>query len=418
VACAVKLNCSFTKTLEGEAGLINFSTLVNDPDNDPLVFTSSELPDGAYLDAVTGVFSWTPDYDQAGNYTITITVSDGECSDTITLYIEVLNVGLNPEAIMNFTPTNGCAPLTVHFDGTQSYDPDGFIVSYEWDFDDTHFGHGNTIDHTYTTPGAYYPRLRVVDNDGYSDSIVAQDPIVVLDCNQRPNVTIEALQPNNKCAPPGGFVYLYVTGTDDQEVSRLYLYKGAELVGNYTCGPNTGYCEHTFLVQVSDSEPCTFDTFIAIAEDNKHKLSEEANTTIMLTPPPTLNFESSETSVDINESFTLSADAFAYCGLETLSIQGLAEQDCSGSSSCSLSIHHSEPYVGTYNYTAEVVNSYCEEHYYKSVVVHVNLPDEPPTVSAIYEPIVSPNTTIMLTPPPTLNFKIKAAIVLYSNTIV
>lgn len=61
----------------------------------------------------------------------------------------------------------GGAPLMVHFDGTASFDPDGSVVSYSWDFGDGTIATGPTATHTYTSPGTYFAWLTVTDNDGH-----------------------------------------------------------------------------------------------------------------------------------------------------------------------------------------------------------------------------------------------------------
>ncbi|MCP4169279.1 MAG: hypothetical protein GY758_00725, partial [Fuerstiella sp.] len=48
------------------------------PDGGTPVFTGSGLPGGAVMDPVSGVFSWTPGFEQAGEYTVTFTVTDPE----------------------------------------------------------------------------------------------------------------------------------------------------------------------------------------------------------------------------------------------------------------------------------------------------------------------------------------------------
>lgn len=55
-------------------------------------------------------------------------------------------------------------PIT--FNGGGSYDPDGTIVSYDWDFDDSHTGSGITTTHPFTDSGEYWVTLTVTDNDG------------------------------------------------------------------------------------------------------------------------------------------------------------------------------------------------------------------------------------------------------------
>jgi PKD repeat protein len=61
------------------------------------------------------------------------------------------------------------------FSGSNSYDPDGTIVSYEWDFGDGTTGSGMNIYHSYTSPGTYYVVLTVTDDLGAT----AQDTVIV-----------------------------------------------------------------------------------------------------------------------------------------------------------------------------------------------------------------------------------------------
>ncbi len=54
-----------------------------------------------------------------------------------------------PVAVFTANPTEGFAKLTVNFDGSQSYDLDGTIVSYSWNFGDGIVGEGKNISHLY-----------------------------------------------------------------------------------------------------------------------------------------------------------------------------------------------------------------------------------------------------------------------------
>ena len=56
---------------------LTFGVEATDPDGDPLTYTASDLPAGASFDPATRQFSWTPDYTQAGEYTVAFTASDG-----------------------------------------------------------------------------------------------------------------------------------------------------------------------------------------------------------------------------------------------------------------------------------------------------------------------------------------------------
>ncbi|UCE38834.1 MAG: PKD domain-containing protein, partial [Thermoplasmata archaeon] len=75
---------------------------------------------------------------------------------------------------------------SVQFDGSASYDPDGTIVSYEWDFGDgSPIGTGVNPTHIYNTPGNYTVTLTVTDDDNATDSDTCI--ITVLAVIQPPN---------------------------------------------------------------------------------------------------------------------------------------------------------------------------------------------------------------------------------------
>jgi predicted transcriptional regulator/PKD repeat protein len=63
-------------------------------------------------------------------------------------------------------------PTTLIFDGSESSDPDGALVSWSWDFGDGAHGSGPVADHTYEAGGTYTVVLTVTDNGGLSDSAV------------------------------------------------------------------------------------------------------------------------------------------------------------------------------------------------------------------------------------------------------
>lgn len=64
------------------------------------------------------------------------------------------------------------------FDGSSSFDPDGTIVAFFWDFGDGHQGSGEVAVHAYATPGPYTVTLTVTDDRGATDT--AQATVTVL----------------------------------------------------------------------------------------------------------------------------------------------------------------------------------------------------------------------------------------------
>lgn len=55
-----------------------FTITATDPDHDLLKWKTGDLPEGAVFDYGTGAFSWTPSFNQAGEYSIHCEVSDGD----------------------------------------------------------------------------------------------------------------------------------------------------------------------------------------------------------------------------------------------------------------------------------------------------------------------------------------------------
>ena len=66
-------------------------------------------------------------------------------------------------------PYNGYLNEPINFSAEDSYDPDGKISSYEWDFGDGNKGNGIKTQHTFTTTGNFTVTLTVTDDEGETD---------------------------------------------------------------------------------------------------------------------------------------------------------------------------------------------------------------------------------------------------------
>jgi thermitase len=91
---------------------------------------------------------------------------------------------LPPVAVAAADRTSGNIPLPVAFSGSASYDPNGSIISYAWNFGDgSAVAYGVTTAHTYTKAGTFTTSLVVTDNLGAtatnSVKITATDPFVL-----------------------------------------------------------------------------------------------------------------------------------------------------------------------------------------------------------------------------------------------
>jgi len=82
-----------------------------------------------------------------------------------------VTTNIPPVASFTFSPTMVSVGQAVSFDASASEDPDGTIVSYDWDFGDGTSGSGVSVSHTYTTAGNYLVSLTVTDDQGATGTV-------------------------------------------------------------------------------------------------------------------------------------------------------------------------------------------------------------------------------------------------------
>lgn len=75
-----------------------------------------------------------------------------------------------PVAAFDYYPKPVIVGQLITFNGSASYDPDGTVVFWAWDFGDSGTGSGQIATHTYLSEGNYTVTLTVFDNDNMSDT--------------------------------------------------------------------------------------------------------------------------------------------------------------------------------------------------------------------------------------------------------
>jgi hypothetical protein len=70
-----------------EGRILSFTVSATDADNDPITYSIQNLPSGASFS--NGVFTWTPNYSQAGTYSVIFSASDGQAQTSQTVVITV-----------------------------------------------------------------------------------------------------------------------------------------------------------------------------------------------------------------------------------------------------------------------------------------------------------------------------------------
>jgi len=154
------------------------------------------------------VGTYTPGNEPGGLWSLTVAGADsaspansGKATKTIQLQDRV------PTASFTFTSGTILTSASVSFDGSASFDPDGTIVGYAWDFGDGSTGSGVTPSHSYSIAGTYTAKLNATDNSG-STAVSAQS-ITITD---RPPVVTTALSSTNPA--PGQAVIITITASD------------------------------------------------------------------------------------------------------------------------------------------------------------------------------------------------------------
>ena len=145
-----------------------------------------------------------------------------------------------PAASFIYSPENPVVGDEVTFDASASADPDGEIVSWEWDFGDGNTGSGEIVAHSYSTVGDYNVTLTVTDDDGATNSVseivsVNQPPIASFSYSpQKPIGDSEIRFDASASADTDGEITSYDwdfgEGTTDSGKTAFHSYSTA---GNY-----------------------------------------------------------------------------------------------------------------------------------------------------------------------------------------
>ena len=110
---------------------------------------------------------WTPAAEGAYNVTAHVPPLPEEVdteNNQATKFVTV-RVPQPPVATFTYTPTDPIVGETVTFNASASHDPDGSVISHEWNFGDGVTDSGEAVTHAYTDAGTYIVTLTITDND-------------------------------------------------------------------------------------------------------------------------------------------------------------------------------------------------------------------------------------------------------------
>ena len=224
-----------TTVLTGEVIRFNASTSY-DPDG-VIVSYFWDFDDGTNALGVIVDYSYAED----GTYTVTLTVTDNDDltnSDTATKIIE----NRPPVALFTQSVADVKTSKSTRFDAGISYDPDGTIESYFWDFGDETNATGVEVIHSYEDDGSYIVTLTVTDDDGATNSktitktVLNRQPIALFTANETEVDVGKAIHFNaSESYDPDGYIVKYFwdfgDGTNETGMIVEHAYNEA---GNYT----------------------------------------------------------------------------------------------------------------------------------------------------------------------------------------
>lgn len=146
--------------LEVDSASFDHDYTQNTTYNMVITFTPDILKVEAFGDTVTLTADSTAI--QVGEFRVQLNQQDAYF-DNFVFSDDISSLNYNPVARFQSEIDQ---PLTVVFDASASYDSDGSIVHYAWNFGDGETGESEVTSHAYASAGTYSVGLTVTDNDG------------------------------------------------------------------------------------------------------------------------------------------------------------------------------------------------------------------------------------------------------------
>ncbi len=266
-----------------------------DPDGS-IVSYSWDFGDGTTATGVTVSNA----YIHAGSYTMTLTVTDNRgATNTASVVKTVLAEPVpNQKPVASFTESDEIVYINdvISFNAADSYDPDGTIVLYHWNFGDGITGTGLSVNHSYSESGMYIVTLTVTDDDGVTNTATAAKGVLVRTVNPQNQKPVASFTESAETVYTGESIFFDGSGSIDPDGDVIsYLWNFGD--GNTAVGVETDHeygDDGTYIV-----------TFTVI--DNDGATDSTTSMKKVLNRPPIASFTENATKVTIGEAIQFNA---------------------------------------------------------------------------------------------------------------
>ena len=186
-----------------------------DPDGDEINF----LWDFAGFSSSTSAIA-TYQFESTGIFEVILTVSDGQTSSTDLLIVTVEENQTNepPIIIVNEIPETVEIGELIDLNACNSYDPEGFLLNFLWDFGDEGQSTGCQSSYRYYQSNIY--EVELIVNDGENNAYWQQDIIVN---SNNAQIVINELLPNPEGSDDAEWIELKNIGDNTVNLENWYL---------------------------------------------------------------------------------------------------------------------------------------------------------------------------------------------------
>jgi len=273
-------------------------------------------------------------YADDGTYTVTLTITD---NDDATGSANATKTVLNRSPVALFTESAETVDTgeVITFNATQSYDPDGSIVSYFWNFGDGTNVTGVTTTHSYADDGTYTVTLTVTDDDGATASANATKTVL-----NRPPVA--SFTENATTVLTGEVIHFNASASSDQDGS----------IANYFWDFGDGTNGTGVVVDHSYADNGTYTVTLTVTDDDGATDTTSSIKTVLNRPPVASFTESAET---VYTSETISFNASASSDLDGTIVSYFWDFG-DGTNATGITFDHSYADDGTYTVTLTVTD--------------------------------------------------------------